>query len=149
MAGQLKDIWIKRMKLGPMDPVNEATLIANKGILDNVDQGRRRQVTIIEEEVWQQLMTELNASLDPSVRRANLLVRGIDLKESRGKVIRIGDCRIEIFGETKPCERMDEALPGLKDAMYPQWRGGAFGKVLDNGEIRIGDRVEWVERKEE
>jgi MOSC domain-containing protein YiiM len=149
MAGQLKDIWIKRMKLGPMDPVNEATLIANKGILDNANQGRRRQVTIIEEEVWQQLMTELNASLDPSVRRANLLVRGIDLKESRGKVIRIGDCRIEIFGETKPCERMDEALPGLKDAMYPQWRGGAFGKVLDNGEIRVGDRVEWVERKEE
>lgn len=149
MAGQLKDIWIKRMKLGPMDPVHEATLIANEGIVNNANQRGTRQVTIIEEEVWQQLMGELNASLDPSVRRANLLVRGIDLKESRGKVIRIGDCRIEIFGETKPCERMDEALPGLKDAMYPQWRGGAFGKVLDNGEVRVGDRVEWEESKEE
>jgi MOSC domain-containing protein YiiM len=141
MSGQLKAIWIKRMKLGPMDPVQEATLAVDRGIVDNANQGGRRQVTIIEEEVWQQLMGELNSSLDPSVRRANLMVRGIDLKESRGKIIRIGDCRIEIFGETKPCERMDEALPGLKDAMYPQWRGGAFGKVLDSGVIRVGDQV--------
>jgi MOSC domain-containing protein YiiM len=149
MSGQLKAIWIKRMKLGPMDPVQEATLAADRGIVDNANQGGRRQVTIIEEEVWQQLMGELNSTLDPSVRRANLMVKGIDLNESRGKIIRIGDCRIEIFGETKPCERMDEALPGLKDAMYPQWRGGAFGKVLDSGVIRVGDRVELLNRSED
>jgi MOSC domain-containing protein YiiM len=145
MSGQLNAIWIKRMKLGPMDPVQEATLAEDKGIVNNANQGGRRQVTIIEEEVWQQLMGELNSSLDPSVRRANLMVKGIDLNKSRGKILRIGDCRIEIFGETKPCERMDEALPGLKDAMYPQWRGGAFGKVLDSGVIRVGNRVDWVD----
>jgi hypothetical protein len=34
---------------------------------------------------------------------------------------------------------------GLKDAMYGDWRGGAFGEALDDGEIRCEDDVIWIE----
>ena len=68
-------------------------------------------------------MSELGSSLDPSTRRANFLIEGVDLVESRGRVLRCGDVKIEIRGETKPCNRMDEALSGLKDLMWPEWRG--------------------------
>ncbi len=142
--GKLEAIWIKRMKLGPMDPVEAADLVAGSGIAGNANQGGRRQVTILEREAWDALMNRFESSLSPSLRRANLLVTGINLAETHGRTLQIGSCRILINGETKPCERIEELLPGLKDAMYPEWRGGAFGEVLNDGTISVGDEVEWV-----
>lgn len=141
MMGTLEAIWLKRMKRGPMDAVTEARLVAGRGLVGNADQGRKRQVTIIADEAWTEMMEELGAALDPAARRANLMVRGIDLRECRGKLLDIGGCRIQLVGETRPCERMDEALPGLRRAMASGWRGGAFGVVLDGGAIRVGDAV--------
>lgn len=142
--GRLQKIWLKRMKRGPMDAVESARLVAGRGLVGNANQGGRRQVTIIEAEVWKSLMDQLDADLLPSTRRANLLVQNVDLSGSRGRILRVGACHIRIFGETKPCERMDEALKGLKNAMYDRWRGGAFGEALDDGEIRCGDEVRWI-----
>jgi len=142
--GKLEAIWVKRAKRGPMDANASATLVANQGIVGNADQGRKRQVTILSQERWAELMAETGANLEPSTRRANLLVSGIDLADSRGKTLQIGEVRIQLYNETRPCERMDEAFSGLRTAMESRWGGGAFGLVVNDGEIRVGDPVQWV-----
>jgi MOSC domain-containing protein YiiM len=145
MPGRLEAIWIKRAHRGPMDPVSTGRLVAGRGLVGNADQGRRRQVTLIERESWNRLMAELDASISPAARRANLLVSGIQLAQSRDRIVRVGLCRLRVAGETRPCERMDEALPGLRTAMAVDWGGGVFAEVLDDGEIAVGDDVAWVE----
>ncbi|HEX9729776.1 MAG TPA: MOSC domain-containing protein [Gemmatimonadales bacterium] len=143
--GRLEAIWIKRAKRGQMDPVNHATLVGDRGLVGNADQGGRRQVTLIEREVFDALRVSLSPTLDPSARRANLMLSGIRLKDTRDRTLRIGATRVRIHGETRPCHIMDEACPGLRDALGPDWRGGAFGVILDDGDIAVGDVVRWVE----
>jgi MOSC domain-containing protein YiiM len=143
MTGRLEAIWIKRAHWGPMDASAEATLRAGHGIVGNADQGGRRHVTIIDEDEWAAVIAPLGEAVDPIARRANLFVSGLSLARSRGRVLRIGACRLRIGGETRPCERMDEARPGLREAMSGPWGGGAYAEVLDDGEIAVGMSVDW------
>lgn len=141
--GRIEAIWLKRMRRGPMDPVARAEAVAGKGLLGNANQGGRRQVTILDVDAWRRAIDGLGVEIDPSVRRANVLVRGLNLSHSRGRILRLGGCRLRIFNETRPCERMDESFPGLKAALQPEWGGGVFGEVLESGTLRVGDGVQW------
>ena len=143
--GRVEAIWVKRVTRGPMTEVETASLVAGQGIDGNANQGGRRQVTLISKEAWARAEAELGTQVEPASRRANVLLSGIDLEDTRDRVIRVGDCRIHIRGETRPCTLMDDAHPGLRDALDPEWRGGAFGVVLDDGRISVGDTVAWTE----
>ena len=141
--GRLECIWLKRAKNGPMDPVDAAVLVPGQGLQGNANRGGRRQVTIISRARWAELTIELGADIPPTARRANLMVSGIDLEKTRGRILRIGSTRLRINGETRPCEQMEEAHPGLQAAMCGRWGGGAFAEVVEGGEIRVGDAAEW------
>ena len=141
--GRLAAIWIKRVQRGPMDAAEAAELVAGRGLRGDATQGGRRQVTIMSLDRWRALTAHLPGPPAPAVRRANLLVDDVDLDHSRGRVLRIGDARVRIFGETRPCHQMDEACPGLQAALSPPWGGGVFGEVIGSGSIAVGSQVSW------
>jgi MOSC domain-containing protein YiiM len=126
-----------------MDSVREATLVPGRGLEGNANLGGRRQVTIIARERWDELMRDLGADVPPAARRANLMVTGLDLENSLGRILRVGPARLKINGETRPCERMEEAHPGLQALMRDRWGGGAFAEVIEGGDILVGHPIAW------
>ena len=61
-------------------------------------------------------------------------------------MLAIGDVRLEVTVEVEPCNRMEEASPGLQAAMRPDWRGGVGCRVIAGGDIAIGDAI-WIEEQ--
>lgn len=107
----------------------------------------RRAVTVLAREAWDAALADLGdeaaGRLDWTTRRANLLVEGVTLPRAVGGVVQIGASVLEVTYPTTPCARMDEeAYPGLKRALYPDWRGGITCRVLKGGPIALGDAVE-------
>jgi len=142
-TGSLRTIWVKRFHGGPMDAVDQGTLTAGRGLEGDANFGHKREVTLVDWDRWQVAQQRLGAEVDPSARRANLLLTGVNLVESRGKVLRVGSARLRILGETRPCNLMDEAHQGLMTELQSDWGGGAFAEVLDGGVIRPGDAASW------
>jgi MOSC domain-containing protein YiiM len=102
----------------------------------------RRQVSMIAADKWLAAIDELGTVVEWQERRANLLLGGIELPQRPGAVVRIGsEVRLEITCECDPCSRMDAIVSGLKAVLTPDWRGGALARVLDGGDIRVGDPV--------
>jgi MOSC domain-containing protein YiiM len=131
-----------------MQTVDSALIEAGGGI-EHDHKGKkfpRRGVTLLAREAWDAALGDLakvgNADDLPwTVRRANLLIEGVELPRALGGVIQIGPVVLEITYPTTPCSRMDEARDGLKQALYPGWRGGVTCRVLEGGRVAIGDPV--------
>ena len=144
MQAQVVTIWLKRFKGGPMDRVLFAEAVPGRGLAGNANQGGKRQITLIDETRWADACRELGIDVDPSARRANVMLRGIDLLNSHGRSLRIGPAVVHIHNMTRPCEQMDDAQQGLRDALRPEWRAGAYGEIVEGGVIRVGDTAEWL-----
>lgn len=141
---QLTRIWLKPVKGEPLQEVERASVRSNHGLIGNAEQGGRRQVTVLSAEDWEAANAQAGSELDPSARRANILVTGLgDLVESTGQVLKVGGARIQVTGETRPCSLMDAAHQGLRAAMEVSWRGGVHGIVLNDADLAVGDEVSW------
>jgi len=99
-----------------------------------------RQVTVLSEEAWKVACANLKIDLPWTTQRANLLVSDITFSPgSVGRVLEIGEVILEITMETAPCDRMEKAHTGLREALTPNWMGGVSCRVILGGLISVGD----------
>lgn len=124
-----------------MREAREAVVEPGRGITTENRKTGRREVTLISTQAWAEACRDLGVELPWYTRRANLLIEGIDLAATLGRVITIGPVQVRIHGETRPCGIMESQQAGLRDALKPNFRGGVHGEVLTGGTIRVGDPV--------
>ena len=139
---ELIGIAVAPKLLANMEEVTDARIEVETGI-DGDARGRkrRRQVTILFQDDWNDACQDLKVDLPWTTRRANLFVSGIRSPQIEGQIIRINDVELEVNIETVPCELMDKQHLGLKGSLEPNWRGGLCCSVIKRGKIKIGDQV--------
>jgi MOSC domain-containing protein YiiM len=99
-----------------------------------------RAVTLVAAEAMEAVASEGEVSIEPAATRRNVLTRGIDVNELVGKRFRIGDVECEGVELCEPCAHLESMTqPGAIKALVH--RAGLNADILNDGEIRVGDRV--------
>lgn len=140
---RIEGIAIREAKKAPMLEIVKGVVTTESGIVG--DAGRKPgkfMVTLLSQEAWHEACAEVDRKLPWTTRRANILISGYRFSAADvGKTVSIGDCTLRITRETDPCDYMNAACPGLKQALRPDWRGGVRAKVESSGEISVGDAL--------
>lgn len=146
MIGTVTHLFEKPLHRAPMVGVTASELVLHHGLTGSRPySSQTRKITILSLEDWQEIECELEQSIPIDTRRANIVVQGLggDLREYIGQCLQLLQPRggaIFIVGETDPCQRMEEAVPGLHKALAACGRGGIYGLPIRPGPIMIGDR---------
>lgn len=143
---RLLGIAVKQQRKGAVSLHREAMITRKNGVVgDWRGKPGKRQVTLMSLADWQAACAELGVELPWQTRRANLLVDELPLHQSTGTRIVLGEAVLEVTGETDPCERMEQAQPGLFQALATGWRGGVTCRVIADGVVRTGMEVSLIQ----
>ncbi len=136
--GKIVHLQLKPAEGEPMKVVASVEAIAGYGLRDDANAGRRkRQVLIIERETLDEFHLPIGDV------RENLTVEGIKVAgTTAGTRLRAGQALLEATLDCAPCEFIEDKRPGLRAAM--EGKRGTLFKVIEGGEIRVGDTIEVV-----
>ncbi|KZD21628.1 molybdenum cofactor sulfurase [Tardiphaga robiniae] len=144
--------WVTWLGLRPARRATMLTpwsvgLVAQRGIAgdryDTTHDGPR-QVTLIAAEDLAAIAAFLGRSvIAPELLRRNIVTSGINLLALKDRRVRLGAALLEISGDCAPCSRMEHVLgPGGYNAV--RGHGGITARIIEGGEVAIGDAVERV-----
>ena len=100
-------------------------------------------------DIWLRKYPQHAAALVPGGFGENLCIQGLDESQiCTGDVHRIGSCRLQVCQPRQPCFKLalrfdDKFMP---KAMIRTGRAGWYYRVLEPGEIAVGDAVKLDER---
>lgn len=150
MAGIVEEIYIARKGSVQMEKVEEIQALEGCGLEGDrycegtgywTPYGDVCEVTMISAEDLDYIERELGLHVNNGEHRRNLIVRGMDLSELRGRRFRIGDAILQYDRPRPPCRHIQDLTePGMTRAL--RRRGGHCVRVLEGGMIRPRNEIE-------
>lgn len=143
--GRLAWIGLRPARRAALISVERAEVTLEAGLVGDHYAGRPggpRQVTLIQAEDLAAIAGFLGRAepASPFELRRNLVVEGINLLGLADKRFRVGAVLLEATGGCHPCSRMNEIL-GEGGYNAVRGRGGLTARVIEGGEIAVGDAV--------
>ncbi|MGI4804240.1 MAG: MOSC domain-containing protein [Janthinobacterium lividum] len=146
--GKVCWIGIRPERKKPVQAVKSAKAITQKGLAGDHfsgSAGSKRQVTLIQQEHILAIASFMQVkTVSPEMLRRNIVVEGINLLALKDKKFWVGEALLEYTGECHPCSRMEETL-GAGGYNAVRGHGGITARILNGGEIRIGDTIKTIQ----
>ena len=121
----------------PMESLESASIGPDKGIVGcaHARPGSKRQLLLVDRETLDAM------NLRPGSIRENITTEGINVNGlPLGQRLRIGPALLAVTAVCTPCDQLEKIRPGLRREIYG--RRGMLCRVLEGGEIRVGDAIE-------
>ena len=127
----------------PMRALERVTAEAGRGLVGDRYHGtRHRHVSVQSASELAESAERLGAPVPPDRTRRNLTLSHGGVAKRPGIRVRVGGALLEVVRPAPPCRIMDDVVgPGAARAMHD--RGGSILRVLESGEIAVGDV--WLE----
>jgi MOSC domain-containing protein YiiM len=149
MGGRVEEIFVTTQGSAAMESVEEVETVEGCGIKGDrycegtgfwTQYGDVCQVTLIEGEHLDEI-EEGGLAIRSGQHRRNIVTRGIELLNLRGKRFRVGGVVLEYDRSRPPCKHVqDLSERGMTRALRN--RGGICARVIQAGPIRPGDAIE-------
>jgi MOSC domain-containing protein YiiM len=149
MPGKVEEIFVTTQGSAAMESVDEVETVEGRGIKGDrysegtgfwTQYGDVCQVTLIEGEHLDEI-EEQGLTIKSGQHRRNIVTRGVDLLNLRGKRFKVGDVLLEYDRSRPPCKHVqDLSERGMTRALKN--RGGICARVVEAGAIRPGDTIE-------
>ena len=144
--GEIKAICISERRGTAKHPVETARLLEGYGIEGDAHGGNwHRQVSLLGLEKIEDFRKR-GAKVEFGAFGENIVAEGIDFRRLPvGSWIGMGEAVLELTQNGKECHTHCAIYHSVGDCIMP--REGVFARVLKGGIIRVGDRVEVLERE--
>ena len=145
MTGKVVAVNVSERKGTRKNNIGKVKVLKNFGLEGDAHAGNwHRQVSLLAQESIDK-MRSLGLVLFPGDFSENITTSGIDLLAlDVGTKIKIGNVVLEITQKGKECHLGCEIRKLVGDCIMP--KEGVFAKVVEGGEIQVGDQIEVQEK---
>jgi len=120
-----------------MESLSSAAAVADRGFSGcaHARAASKRQILLVDRETLDAM------NLQPGIIRENITTDGLNVNGLPiGQRLRVGAALLEVSAVCTPCDQMEKVRPGLRREIYG--RRGMLCRVIEGGEIRVGDPIE-------
>jgi MOSC domain-containing protein YiiM len=141
--GMVAGVCVSQRKTDPKKNVGKGFLQKGFGLVGDSHAGTEKEVSLLAIESIQKLCQETGLSADPGSFAENITTEGIDLTSLPvGSQLRVGEAKLMVIQIGKdPSQAHTYNYHG--HSILP--KDGVFCKVIESGEIKVGDIVRLIE----
>jgi MOSC domain-containing protein YiiM len=142
MVGKVVGVCMSQRRTDPKKNVGRGFLQWGVGLVGNSHAGTKKEVSLLAIESIQKLCQETGLSAGPGSFAENITTEGFDLVSVQiGSALQIGKAKVEVIQIGKdPSQSHTYNYQGY--SILP--KEGVFCKVIESGEVKIGDPIEII-----